>query len=599
MSDSQQATITHPLGCTQHNDGYLFRVWAPHADRVSLIGDFNDWNPESNPCENVGDGVWEVFLAQGQPGQGYKYSIFNGDKRMDRIDPRTRHVSNSVGHSLIHDDRFDWGDDNFQTPPWNELVIYELHIGTFNAPEEGTPGTFATAIERLPFLKELGINAIELMPLAEFSGDFSWGYNPAHPFAVESAYGGPVGLKEFIREAHRQGMAVIVDVVYNHFGPSDLDMWQFDGWSENEKGGIYFYNDWRSATPWGDTRPDYGRKEVREYIYDNAMMWLEEYRADGLRYDMTLYIRASDFNQDNGIDDGFSLLQWINSDIKTKFPGKITIAEDLQNNPLLTLDSEHGGGAFDAQWDAGFVHPIRDTIIAVSDDERSMSLVCDAINHQYNVDAFERVIYTESHDEVANGKQRVVSEIDSGERPNRYAVKRSTLGACLMMTAPGIPMLFQGQEFLVDEWFRDTVPLDWFRADQYQSITQMYRDLIKLRTNAEGKSAGLTGQHNHIFHCNESTKIVAFHRSKEGGIGDDVVVALKFSEMAAEDYRVGLPFPGRWSLAFNGDAEVYGEKLDGTEMTCVDTEEIPYDGYEQSVAINLGAYSCLIFVRAS
>ena len=492
MNHSPSAYTPVPLGCIPQEAGYLFRVWAPHANRVSVIGEFNDWDAEKSPCTRSKDGMWEAHIADGKTGQGYKFAIFNGSNRMDRNDPRAREVSNSIGHSIIHGEQFEWEGDSFHCPPWNELVIYELHIGTFNA-KEGVLGTFASAIERLPFLKELGINAIELMPLAEFAGDFSWGYNPSHPFAVESAYGGPLGLKTFIREAHRLGMAVIIDVVYNHFGPSDLDMWQFDGWSENEKGGIYFYNDWRSATPWGDTRPDYGRKEVREYIFDNAMMWLDEYRADGLRYDMTLYIRASDFNQNNVIEDGFSLLQWINTGIKQRFPGKITIAEDLQNNGKMTSPAQNGGGDFDAQWDAGFVHPIRDTIIAVRDEDRSMTAVCDAILHKYNIDAFERVIYTESHDEVANGKKRVVSEIDPSKKPNRYAIKRSTLGACLMMTAPGIPMLFQGQEFLVDEWFRDTVPLDWFRADKFESIVQMYTDLIRLRTNATGKSAGLTG----------------------------------------------------------------------------------------------------------
>lgn len=598
MDNSHSSFCTVPLGCLAQDQGYMFRVWAPHADRVSVIGDFNDWNPDTHPCTKGDDGMWEVLVESGKPGQGYKYAIFNGKKRMDRIDPRTREVSNSVGHSIIHNDSFDWEDDDFQVPSWNELVIYELHIGTFHA-KDGQLGTFDTAIERLPFLKDLGINAIELMPLAEFAGDISWGYNPAHPFAVESAYGGPTGLKKFIREAHRLGMAVIVDVVYNHFGPSDLDMWQFDGWSENDKGGIYFYNDWRSSTPWGDTRPDYGRPEVREYIFDNAMMWLEEYRADGLRYDMTLYIRASDFNEENVIEDGFSLMQWINTGIKSRFPDKITIAEDLQQNPSITADAEHGGGCFDAQWDAAFVHPIRDTIIAINDADRSMAVVCDAITHRYNIDAFERVIYTESHDEVANGKMRVVSEIDPSETPNRYAIKRSTLGACLMMTSPGIPMLFQGQEFLVDQWFRDTVPLNWYRADEFQGIVKMYRDLIKLRTNANGNSAGLTGQDVHIFHCNDDAKIIGFHRSKEGGIGDDVVVILKFSENAVEDYRVGLPFAGHWTLGFNGDAEVYDENLDGTEMAGFDTEEVPYDGYDQSAAINLGAYSCLIFVRTA
>jgi 1,4-alpha-glucan branching enzyme len=393
------------------------------------------------------------------------------------------------------------------------------------------------------------------------------------------------------------GIAVIIDVVYNHFGPSDLDIWRFDGWSENDKGGIYFYNDWRSATPWGDTRPDYGRQEVRQYIFDNAMMWLEEYHADGLRYDMTLYIRASDHDQNNVNEDGFSLLQWINREVSQRFPGKITIAEDLQKNPRLTETSENGGGNFDAQWDAGFVHPVREALIAIDDANRSMDAICGAINHKYNHDVFERVIYTESHDEVANGKKRVVSEIDESEDPNRYAVKRSLLGACLMMTAPGIPMLFQGQEFLEDCWFQDTDPLDWERADRYAYITQAYRDLIRLRRNVEAFTAGLTGQYVNVFHMNDQDKIVAFHRYKEGGVGDDVVVIFKFSENRLDNYQIGFPHQGIWKLVFNSDAHCYGAHQDGTQATDLTSLNEPYNGFDASVLINIGAYSCQIYSR--
>jgi 1,4-alpha-glucan branching enzyme len=176
--------------------------------------------------------------------------------------------------------------------------------------------------------------------IAEFGGDFSWGYNPAHIFAVESSYGGPQGFKEFVKAAHKIGLGVILDVVYNHFRPCDLNLWQFDGWNENGLGGIYFYNDWRCETPWGNTRPDYGRGEVRKFIRDNAMMWLEEYHVDGLRMDMTLYIRSVHPGAD--LPDGWSLAQWLNSEVNRHFPGRITIAEDLQHNEWLTKDSLWG-----------------------------------------------------------------------------------------------------------------------------------------------------------------------------------------------------------------------------------------------------------------
>jgi 1,4-alpha-glucan branching enzyme len=240
-----------------------------------------------------------------------------------------RKVTNSTGNGIIYDPKaFDWGGDNFQMATGNELVIYEMHIGTFNVKEEGRPGTFDSAMEKLPYLQELGINAVEVMPVAEFSGDFSWGYNPAHPFAVESIYGGPDALKRFVKAAHEHGIAVIVDVVYNHLGPSDLGLWQFDGWSENEKGGIYFYNDHRSQTPWGETRPDYGRGEVRQYLRDNALMWFEEYHADGLRWDMIVYIKSIDGNTENPVmtSPKAGADTWINVK-STTFPAKSASAK--------------------------------------------------------------------------------------------------------------------------------------------------------------------------------------------------------------------------------------------------------------------------------
>ena len=347
------------LGPLVYESGVVLSVWAPHADRVSVIGNFNDWSPESHPMETSNDGNWYLDLPGLRVGDEYKFCIFHGDQQLERIDPRARAVTSSIGNAIIHDPDFDWEDDGFQLVSWNELVIYELHIGTFAREFRDKPGDLYDVIGRLDYLQDLGVNAIEFMPLAEFAGDVSWGYNPAHLFAVESAYGGPDALKELVKQAHRRKIGVILDVVYNHFGPSDLGLWQFDGWSENGKGGIYFYNDWRSKTPWGDTRPDYGREEVRRFILDNALMWLEEYRVDGLRLDMTAYMRTVEGNENTSIPDGWNTIKWLNNQVAEHFPGHITIAEDLRNNNYLTLDQSLGGAGCNAQWDAPFVHSLR------------------------------------------------------------------------------------------------------------------------------------------------------------------------------------------------------------------------------------------------
>ena len=304
------------MGAIPSARGVTFRIWAPHAEKVYATGTFNDWSKTSTPLAREENGYWSTKVPEAKAGNEYRYIIHAPvDWKLpplSRIDPYARKVTNSMGNGIIYDPKaFNWDGDNFKMANGNELVIYEMHIGTFNVKKKGHPGTFDSAIEKFPYLKKLGINAIEVMPIAEFSGDFSWGYNPAHPFAVESIYGGPDAFKQFVKAAHEHGIAVIVDVVYNHFGPGDLDLWQFDGWSENNKGGIYFYNDHRSQTPWGETRPDYGRGEVRQYLRDNALMWLDEYHADGLRWDMIAYIKSIDGNMANPANDipeGWSLM---------------------------------------------------------------------------------------------------------------------------------------------------------------------------------------------------------------------------------------------------------------------------------------------------
>ncbi len=590
---------TQPMGASLIAGGAVFRVWAPHADRVAVVGDFNGWNDAASPLNAGPNGTWEGSVEGPAVSDTYKFVLWNGEKRCERIDPYAREVTNSVGAAVLHDPAFDWQGDRFRVPPRNRLVIYEMHVGTFHRPAENQVGSFADVVEKLDYLQWLGVNAIELMPTAEFAGDLSWGYNPAHPFAVESAYGGPAGLKKLVRAAHQHGIAVLMDVVYNHLGPSDLDLWQFDGWSENGKGGIYFYNDHRSATPWGDTRPDYGRGEVRQYLFDNAMMWLEEYRMDGLRYDMTLYMRSINGDESNDIPEGWSLAQWINREVRARYPDKITIAEDLRNNDAITKPEKWGGANFHCQWDAEFVHPIRKVLTEIKDEYRSMTAVREALTYRYNHDAFERVVYTESHDEVANGKSRIPSEVNAADPDSWASRKRATLGVCLVMTAPGAPMLFQGQEFLRDGWFDDTRPIDWTKADENHGVVKMVRDLIRLRLDRDGITTGLTGQRIEVPHVNQGDKVVAFRRWSDGGAGDDTLCVANFSCRTMENYRIGVPLSGVWRLRFNSDASFYADPTDGTHpgvnVGDFQTESLPYDGLNHSATLRLPPYSMLIF----
>ena len=581
------------MGAFLGDNGVNFRVWAPHADRVSVTGSFNDW--QTTPMTAEDEGKWFVEIETASVGDEYKYVIENGKQTLNKIDPYAREVTNSIGNSIITDpDSFDWENDDFQMPAWNELVVYELHIGTFNRSDENQAGTFCGIEKKLEYLQWLGVNAIEIMPVAEFAGDISWGYNPAHIFAVESAYGGPDALRRLVKAAHQHGIAVLIDVVYNHFGPSDLDLWRFDGWSENNKGGIYFYNDWRSATPWGDSRPDYGRGEVRQFIHDNAMMWLDEYRMDGLRYDMTLFIRSVDGSDENAIPEGWSLAQWINRDIHEKYPNKITIAEDLRTNNAITQPESYGGANFSTQWDEAFVHPIREAISLSDDAHRNMNAVAAAIKHQYNTDAFERVVYTESHDEVANGKMRVVSEIDEQDPDSWYARRRSALGAVMVFTSAGIPMIFQGQEFIRPDWFDDTNPIDWEEAGEQDQIMKLYHDLIRLRLNKDGNTGGLLGQETDIFHVHDVDKVIAYRRAGDGG---DVVVVINLSHKDWEEYRIGFPSPGDWKCRFDSSSKFYAHDGSDSGIDQVTTNHAPHDWYTHSASFPLPAYSAKIFSK--
>src|SRR5438045_1142817 len=378
---SMTASSRPGMGAVPYPGGVTFRVWAPFAAAVTVAGTFNGWNAAATALSAEGRGYWSTDVPVAAVNDHYKFVISNPGlpQPLWKNDPYARVLTNSVGDSIVADPDYAWQSGAYATPSWNELVIYELHVGSFLFDTANNRrGTFDTVISKLDYLADLGVNAVQVMAADEFPGDISWGYNPAHIFAIEASYGGPNGFRRLVDAAHARGIAVIFDVVYNHLGPDDLDLWKFDGWSpsgRDDEGGIYFYNDWRNATPWGGTRPDYGRGEVRQYIRDNALRWLEQRYCDGLRWDATGWIRnVRGANNDPGSDipDGWRMMQWINSEIRARQPWKITIAEDMQDNEWITKEVGAGGAGFGAQWGSGFMHAVRDALTAGSDASRSM-----------------------------------------------------------------------------------------------------------------------------------------------------------------------------------------------------------------------------------
>lgn len=583
------------MGATILSEGVQFRLWAPNAQQVSVVGTFNNWDKRRHPMQSDGQGYWQTRLGEAAPGHEYRYWLRNGTQEFWRIDPYAREVSAEAANGIIHDPHFDWDGDSYELPLLNELVIYELHIGTFADQGGDGAGDFQSAARRLAYLQKLGVNCIELMPVAEVPDSRSWGYDAAHIFSVENSYGGAKALKAFVRTCHSMGIGVILDVVYNHLGPFGLDLWRFDGWYEREGGGIYFYQDHRALTPWGHTRPDYGRAEVRQFLSDNARMWLEEYHFDGLRYDSTVYMRTVDGLQGD-IADGWSLLQEMNAELRQRFPRKILIAEDLQGLPQITGSIETGGAGFHAQWCARFVHPIRRAVTEINDEQRDLDEIARAIQYCYNGDFCQRVIYSESHDEVANGHQRVTSEILANQPRGHLARKRATLAACLVFSSPGIPMVFQGQEFLESGWFQVNVPLDWDLSEQFSGIVGLYQDLIRLRLNRDGKTRGLTGSELTIHHLDHQHKVIAYLRRYSAGQGEEVVIVANFGHHTRADYRVGFPTTGSWRARFNSDWKRYDPEFQSQPVDAL-ADSQAWDGLPASAQITLPGYSMLMFSK--
>ena len=292
----------------------------------------------------------------------YQYQLtgFAGQSLV-RMDPWARQVSGATGTAIVYDESaFEWTTGGYQTPFWDDLVIYEIHVGSFDQRPGQVAGTLDEVTAKLPYLADLGISAVELLPLSQFPEQNSWGYDPSDPFAVDEELGGPDVFKAFVQAAHDSGVAVILDVVYNHMGTQDNALWQFDGWQQGGLGGIYFYEDYRHSTPWGE-RPDYGRTEVRNYLCENAVDWLAQYRTDGLRLDATSYIRrtAGNYPGTTDIPDGSLLLTEITGAVAANQPWKLVIAEDMSDYAAVTQPTVEGGLGFNSKWAPDFPAQIR------------------------------------------------------------------------------------------------------------------------------------------------------------------------------------------------------------------------------------------------
>jgi len=538
-----------PPGATLIDRGAFFKVWAPHAQSVALIGDFNSWNRSDHALWNEG-GWWFGFEPGVKAGQKYRFSI-NGTR--DRADPFGRQMEHSAGASIVKAaDTFAWTDGFWKPPRFENMVIYELHVGTFVGKNDGQtyPGNFKNLLTKLDYIKGLGANMIEILPVHEVPGPDGGnptpylGYAPTGLFAVESSYSSGTAnsyddLKEFVNAAHAQGIGVILDVVYNHFSDvsgRDNWYWEYDGDGEGGDGGLYFAG---QNTQWGPA-PDWQRNEVRQYVEDNCKYWLREFHFDGLRWDVTRDIKNR--------PGGWEAMRSIVWNVRQEFPDRIMICENLPYEREVVQS-----GNFHSGWWVDFHHKLKEAFKAESG--ASLRDVRDGVNGGDYSHVTKRVIYAMSHDECRNGHAYLPTEF--GGRGSWDARAKARGMAALLFMSPGIPMIFQGEEFAQDDWFTDDLAhaVNWSyeRDDDGSRMKALYRDAIKSRWDNEVLRLGSLSW----THEDQTNKVVAFRRDW----GDQhilVVVNFGATSFDQHSYGAGTEMDGKWTQILCSQDKAYG-----------------------------------------
>ncbi len=571
-------SFTHaPLGASLTGNGAVFRVWAPGSSSASVRGAFNSWG--TTALTNTG-GYWAGFAPNAVAGHPYKFyfnnSIWKEDARAAALNPSDNNNSLIVDH-----DAYVWGDEGWKTMPWEEMILYELHVGTFSGLNDGLNrlGRFRDIVDtHLDHLLYLGVNVVELMPVTEFDFHESWGYNPVANYAVENAYGSPDDLKYTIDKLHQNGIAVLTDVVFNHFSPTGNFMWNYNG---NQ---LYFDAP-ACDTPWG-AQAAFWKSEVRDYYADSILYWLEHYRLDGFRMDATSFMRDP-----NGCyPAGWDLMRRINDEIDRRKIDAVSIAEELPNTVAITNPTGLGGAGFDSQWHDRFADDVRQELFDAAFGDPEMVKVRNAILDGAYPDKTKLVRYVESHDEAGNGL-RLTVEIDGGNPNSVWARGRAKLAQGLTMFAPGIPMFLMGGEWVEEIQFNSgwNNRIDWSKAVSRAPIVLYFRDIIKARRSNCALRSDSPVEINQI---DESNNVLTMHRWHFSG--NDLLIVASFNNNDLNNYRVGFPQPGTWYEIVNSQASVYDGNGSGNGGA-VTTEGVSWSGYGQSATITVPRMGLLVF----
>ena len=599
------------LGCHAEGEGFVFRVWAPNADFVSVVGDFNDWNTQSHPMKKATEkGVWQAFVKDSRLkiGQNYKYFLKNGAKELYKADPYGFSMQQPPETaSVVCDLSYRWGDSDWMA--WREgkftratarkqpINVYEVHLGSFLRGENGEYLSYTELADSLAtYAKQMGYTHVELMPVAEYPFDGSWGYQICGYYAPTKRFGEPTEFMKFVDILHRAGVGVILDWVPAHFPKDAHGLYEFDGQPLYE----YQGKDRMEHESWGTRRFDVGREEVQSFLISNALFWAEKYHVDGLRVDAVASMLYLDYDKrpgewipnvygDNKNLEAIAFFQKLNSAMATDYPDVMMIAEESTAFANVT-DFYDGGLGFTFKWNMGWMN---DALSYAAEDPLWRCDHHNQLTFSITYAFSERYILPISHDEVVHGKRSLLDRMP-GDYDTKFAGDRVFL--TYMMTHPGKKLLFMGSEFGQFREWDFASSLEWFLLD-YEKHRQLQHFVSRLN-HLYLSSKPLWQKDDNwdsfvwIDADNREQSIFSYRRRDDEG--KELVVLLNFLPVERENFLLAVPDAGIYEEILNTDSEEFGGmgKCNPGEYR---TEPCMLRGYGRAIRIFVPAMSAMIF----
>ncbi len=602
--NSQVITDSYDLfGSFLKGDTALFRVWAPNAKAVSVVGDFNGWNNESNPMLALGDGVWETKIKGLKNFDSYKYAVTRIDGSIVlKSDPYARHFETAPANAskLYKADGYRWNDGDWREAQKGKNIyespvnIYEVHAGSWRRFSDGNTFNYVKLAEELAeYVKKMHYTHIELMPITEYPYEGSWGYQVTGYFAPTSRYGTPKDFKRFVDIMHQNGIGVILDWVPAHFPKDEHGLYRFDGTA------VYEYADPRKGEhkEWGTVIFDYGKTQVKSFLISSAVFWLKEYHIDGLRVDAVASMLYLDYDRNDGEwipneyggHEHLEAIEFFRDVNKAAFEANssvLMIAEESTAWPMVTKPPHDGGLGFNYKWNMGWMN---DMLRYMSLDPLFRKGNHDCLTFSFFYAFSENFILPISHDEVVHGKCSMINKMP-GEYEQKFASLRTFYA--YMMAHPGKKLLFMGQEFgQFIEWDY-AKQLDWLLMDYdaHRNMLKFTEDLNKFYLdNSPLWQVDYSWEgFEWISNDDNSQSIIAFRRKNKAG--DELIVVCNFVPVDRTDYRIGVPISGSYRRIFTTDDVKYGGSTE-PRKSGYKAEKKPMHGYDYSVSLEIPALS--------